>query len=135
MTAAFVVAAAALAWWWLRRRHVVVTVAGDSMAPTYLDGDRLLVRRRRLSGVRSGTPILVRLPPPEAGPRGEVLMVKRAAALPGDPVPAGVPGPDQVVPPSRLVVIGDNPNGSHDSRTVGHVPAGALVGVVLRRLR
>jgi signal peptidase I len=119
---------------WVRWRHLVVTVDGDSMSPAYRDGERLLVRRRRLGGVRRGMPVLVRLPPPEGGAVGEVLMVKRAAALPGDPLPAGVPGRERVVPPARLVVLGDNPNGSHDSRAVGWVRAGALVGVVVRRL-
>jgi signal peptidase I len=144
MTAVFAALTAAVVAGWLRRRHVVVTVAGDSMAPTYRDGERLLVRRRRLGGVPRGAPVLVRLPPPAADPAdagsagvgaaGEVLMVKRVAALPGDPVPTGVPGPDPVVPPSRLVVIGDNPHGSHDSRAVGCVRSGALVGVVVRRM-
>jgi signal peptidase I len=119
---------------WVRGRHLVVTVDGDSMAPAYTDGERLLVRRRGLRGVRRGMPVLVRLPPPEVGAVAEVLMVKRAAALPGDPVPVGVPGTERIVPPAQLVVIGDNRNGSHDSRTVGCVRAGALVGVVVRRM-
>src|SRR5690606_21495401 len=33
--------------WFLRRRYLVVTVRGSSMLPSYRDGERLLVRRRR----------------------------------------------------------------------------------------
>lgn len=135
---------AAVAWWRLRRRFLVLTVTGPSMRPALASGDRVLVRRRRLGQIRRGAVVAVRLPPPLAGPRsrrdlaaaasGAELMVKRAAALPGDPVPAGVPGPSRTVPPNHLVVLGDNPGRSHDSRAVGYVPAGALFGVVIRRL-
>lgn len=132
-------AAAAAVWWGLRRLIVVVTVDGDSMLPTFATGDRLLVRRTRLDRLRRGSVVAVMLPPPAppggspAEPRTE-LMIKRVGALPGDPVPPGVPVTDASVPPRHLVVIGDNPHGSHDSRAVGYVPAEALLGVVIRRM-
>src|SRR5687767_16006642 len=54
--AAVFVALAVLAGWVvvLRRRLLVVTVIGVSMEPTYSSGDRLLVRRSRLKGIRTG---------------------------------------------------------------------------------
>jgi len=123
----------------LRRTFLVVTVHGASMEPSLSSGDRVLVRRARLRRIRRGAMVVVTLPAPKApghpasGPEAE-LMVKRAAALPGDPVPSSIPVPDVRVPPRNLVVIGDNPNGSYDSRLVGYVPADALVGVVVRRM-
>jgi signal peptidase I len=130
--ATFVVLVAGLT----RTRLLVVTIDGDSMAPTYARGERLLVWRTRLRHVRRGAAVLVRLPPPERSGAGtaQELMIKRAAAIPGDPVPAGVPVPDSHVPPEHLVVVGDNPHGSYDSRIVGYVPAQALLGVVIRRM-
>jgi signal peptidase I len=129
------------AWWRLRRLFLVLTVVGPSMSPAFAAGDHVLVRRRRLDQVRSGAVVAVRLPPPAAGPRdrrgagtGPELMIKRAVAVPGDPVPPGVPVPDARVPPQRLVVLGDNQDRSHDSRVVGYVPADAVLGVVVRRL-
>jgi signal peptidase I len=52
-------AGAALA---IRRRFVVVTVAGRSMLPTYRDGDRVLVRRTRMEGLRAGQVVVVEHP-------------------------------------------------------------------------
>ncbi|MEU6957831.1 MULTISPECIES: signal peptidase I [unclassified Streptomyces] len=83
---------------WARRSLVVVSVQGTSMEPAVVDGDRVLVRRRRLRRVKVGD-IVVLEPPPdgpyrsaaEAGPDGRVWNVKRVAALPGDPLPRGVP--------------------------------------------
>ncbi|MFB7232240.1 MULTISPECIES: signal peptidase I [Streptomyces] len=83
---------------WARRSLVVVSVQGTSMEPAVVDGDRVLVRRRRLRRVKVGD-IVVLEPPPdgpyrsaaEAGPDGRVWNVKRVAALPGDPLPPGVP--------------------------------------------
>ncbi|GIE78701.1 S26 family signal peptidase [Actinoplanes philippinensis] len=117
----------------LRRRLLVVTVEGVSMEPAYRPGDRLLVRRAGLAGVRRGAAVLV-ASPPGAGSADPPFMVKRAAALPGDPVPAGFPVPDAAVPPGRLLVLGDNAARSADSRTMGYLSADDVIGVVLRRL-
>jgi len=123
----------------VRRLYLVVTVVGGSMQPAFASGDRLLVRRTTLDRVRRGAAVVVTLPAPGGpddpppNPAHEV-MVKRAVALPGDAVPDGVKVADALVPPHHLVVIGDNPNGSYDSRYVGYVPAQALLGVVVRRM-
>ena len=117
----------------LRRRLLLVTVEGRSMTPTYAPGDRLLVRRVAFSAVRRGDAVVLRSPGPEF-PGDPRYLVKRAAALPGDPVPAGVPADDPVVPDGRLAVLGDNVNGSADSRHMGLLPSASVVGVVLRRM-
>ncbi|MEV6522565.1 signal peptidase I [Longispora sp. NPDC051575] len=142
---------------WARRTFVVVTVEGASMSPTYEDGDRVLVRRVRPGGVVAGQ-VIVLAPPADPGAfagrrglrglpglrgriraAGRLWLVKRLAAGPGDPVPPGL-GPaladaaGAVVGAGRMVVLGDNPGQSYDSRQEGFVAAGRVRGVVLRRL-
>jgi signal peptidase I len=146
--------------WWLRRRYLVVTVLGRSMLPTYADGDRVLVRRRRSGrGVRvgdvavadlpvwlyrvgAGPPGTAREPDPAARPTSawSVLpqserVVKRVAAGPGDPVPPGVVASGEQVPADQVVLLGDNPAESADSRRYGCVPLRQVIGVARRRLR
>jgi nickel-type superoxide dismutase maturation protease len=87
-----------------------VVVAGSSMAPTLLPGDRLLVRRTRR--VRPGD--LVVVPDPRAPDR---VVVKRAAAVGGETV----------------TVAGDNPGASTDSRTFGPVPRSSVRGRAVYR--
>jgi signal peptidase I len=122
---------------WLRRRFVSVDVIGISMEPTLRSGQRVLVRRAPLARVHRGQ--LVVIAPPADLPNRDgspPWMVKRAVALPGDPIPAGVPvgTSDGRVPAGHLVVLGDNPARSYDSRAAGLFPAGALLGVVVRIL-
>jgi nickel-type superoxide dismutase maturation protease len=96
---------------WLLER---VEVEGTSMLPTFQAGDRLLVRRvgRRVLQARPGDLVLVRDP---RDPRRR--LVKRLARM----TPAGV------------VVLGDNPPASTDSRTYGPLSLGALRGKVFFR--
>lgn len=129
-----------------RRHLVVVRVLGDSMAPTLLAGDLVLVRRggRR---IRAGSVVV--FPPPlgvlRAGPgppawdlrrvRGP-WVIKRVVALPGDAVPEsvrGAVGGTAVVPAGLLVLLGDGSQ-STDSRAWGFLPAGHVMGAVIWRL-
>lgn len=119
----------------LRARFLTVTVRGRSMEPALRHGDRVLVRRSPLARVRPGRLVVVAAAPG----LGMKWMVKRAAAVPGDPVPrAEVPAlatrPEPVVPPGQLVVLGDNRPISLDSRRLGYVPARQLLGVVVGHL-
>ena len=131
----------------VRRRIAVVTIVGESMRPTYHPGDRVLVRRAGLGDLRPGQVVVVERPaaggtwltPPPRWPGGSrQWMIKRVAALPGDtladlpdlPLAAGA-----AVPPGKLVLLGDNPSGSLDSRQFGYCPASRLLGTVLRPLR
>ena len=120
------------AGWWLRRRYLTVTVDGPSMLPAYRPGERLLVRRATSgAALRPGQVVVV------GGQPGWV--VKRVAAVPGDPVPGDVAPAlrgDQStrVPAGRLVLLGDNPGQSYDSRQLGYFRTDRLLGVVLRRM-
>jgi signal peptidase I len=66
-------------------------------------------------------------------------LLKRVLAVPGDPVPRErFPAlrhvPELLVPAGCLVVLGDNPPASLDSRQFGYVPGERLLGVVVRSL-
>lgn len=120
---------------WLRRRLTVVTVSGHSMAPTLLPGDRVLVRRMPV--LRVDRADLVVFTRPRTTERA--WMIKRVLAIPGDLVPRReVPVlwgyPEARIPANRLVVLGDNPADSYDSRHFGYVSAEALLGVVIAQL-
>ncbi|NUW32370.1 hypothetical protein HTZ77_13150 [Nonomuraea sp. SMC257] len=154
MTGGVVVAAAvacvvvALAVVWVRRRYVVVTVQGESMLPTYRPGERLVVRRTPARSLRDGQVVVLaglgHRPGPDGRPEeGAELsprwIVKRVAAVPGDPIPRDtVPAlrtaPGTRVPDGHLVVLGDNPDRSHDSRHAGYMTTDRLLGVVLRKV-
>lgn len=137
--------AIAAAAWWSRSRLLLVTVDGSSMLPTYYDGDRLLVRRCTSSrSLRTGMVVVVDLPeeeqalpgsmPAMAGALPVTRVVKRIQATAGEPLPGGVPGHRTAVPAGQLVLFGDNPATSVDSRRYGCVRNERVVGVVLRRM-
>jgi signal peptidase I len=121
----------------LRRRYVVVRVHGTSMTPTLYDGDRVLVRRVRPARVRCGDMVVVAMPAPHTD-GAPPWLVKRAAAVPGEPVPTDrfpiLPATDLAVPPGRLVLLSDDPTATYDSRLFGYFAAETLLGVVVRTL-
>ncbi|MGW3461712.1 S26 family signal peptidase [Streptomyces olivaceoviridis] len=136
----------------LRRVLVSVTVRGTSMEPTYYDGDRVLVSRARAPV--AGQVVVVERPdvgggwpatpvPYGAGATalaGRAWMIKRVAAAPGDLVPrehvsALPPLPGGRVPPGGLLLLGDHPAASLDSRQLGLFPTARVLGVVLLRRR
>jgi signal peptidase I len=121
----------------LRRRYVVVRVHGVSMTPTLRDGDRVLVRRTPVAGIRPGAVVVVAMPPPRA--EGDPpWLVKRAVAVPGDPVPRDgfpvLPDADRTVPAGQLVLLSDNRAAGYDSRRAGYFAADTLLGEVVRSL-
>ena len=129
---AVVLAAAAVAAG--RRRYAVVTVDGVSMLPAYHHGDRLVARR---GAGRLAVGDVVVFEQPRLGPEGRAewrggsrWMVKRVAALPGDPMPPScVPVNGAApVPAGSLAVLGDNRAASADSRSFGLVPLGRVYG-------
>lgn len=124
-------AAAAAGVWTLRRRLVVVTVRGPSMEPTLHHGDRLLVRVLPPDRLSTGQVVVL------ADPSGaHEWIVKRLVALPGDPVPRDrVPSiGDARVPGGCLILLGDNPARSRDSRDAGYFTADSVLGAAVRRL-
>jgi signal peptidase I len=137
------VTAGLLALWWIRRNLVLVHIDGPSMLPTLADGDQVLARRRRPERVRAGHLVLL-APPAEPGAvrpsdPGRLWFVKRLVATSGEVLPedlAELPvlGGRQTVPAGFLVVVGDNPDESYDSRQEGFIPQSRVRGVVIRRL-
>jgi nickel-type superoxide dismutase maturation protease len=99
-------AAGALGAWLAGRGVERIEVSGPSMSPALADGDRLLLWRSH-SRLRPGD--LVALRDPHDSGR---LLVKRVASL-------GSTG---------LVVHGDNPDWSRDSRSFGTVPRASIIG-------
>jgi nickel-type superoxide dismutase maturation protease len=91
----------------VRPRRVVVE--GRSMEPTLAPGDRLLVVRAR--ALHAGDVVAVR-DPTEA----RRVLVKRVGAVLED----------------GIVLRGDNPGASTDSRSFGPVPSSAVLGRVIR---
>ncbi|GAB3987610.1 S26 family signal peptidase [Actinoallomurus acanthiterrae] len=119
----------------LQARLALVRVVGSSMAPTFADGDRLLVRRTVRP--RRGDVVVFRNPAKKREPDPPWL-VKRVSAVPGDQVPEEVlaavgAAPGAVVPLDRLVVRGDAER-SLDSRQLGYISAATVLGTVLRPL-
>lgn len=148
---AALVAATVLAALWVRGRYLVVTVHGESMLPTYRPGERVLVRRTPAGALHAGQVVVLsgfQAPPGAALPPGMTeqdrtvhapWIIKRVTAVPGDPIPRDtVPAlrsvPGTRVPAGQLVVLGDNPARSHDSRRTGYFAAERLYGVAMRKL-
>ena len=125
----------------LRNEYTLITVTGDSMWPTLKPGDRVLVRRARLGRIRRGQMIVVEAPDANGYRPGALpgraradreWIIKRVAAVPGDPRPDDILATAApLVPPGKFVVLGDNPAWSHDSRHIGYVPGDRLLGVVI----
>ena len=91
----------------------IAVVRGPSMEPTYVEGDRLVVRYTQR--VHQGRPHVVHLPDGPDGPRP--VAVKRITRRDGD----------------GWWVSSDNPDGT-DSRQFGPIGPEAVLGVVLFRL-
>lgn len=142
------VVASALAWTTaLAVNRSLQRVDGPSMLPALWDGDLLLTVPPRLAGGLRRDDVVV-----AATPSGRV--VKRVAGLPGEPVLAGeghrhaagrwhrqpsasTPRADRrfFPPGDELVLLGDHPAESTDSREFGPVPTSAVRRVALARVR
>ncbi|MFJ1551423.1 S26 family signal peptidase [Streptomyces sp. NPDC088246] len=151
--AAFALGALHAAHVLLSRRLVVVTVHGISMRPTYQDKDRVLVRRRP---PEVGEVVVIEQPaeassgwpdghsPPAVCLEADRLterrwLIKRVAAVAGGEVPRAQAAAledmeGRRVPAGRLVLLGDNPEASVDSRSLGFFRESGVLGVVVRRL-
>jgi nickel-type superoxide dismutase maturation protease len=112
--------AAGFVWGLVRTRPFRIAVEGASMAPTLEPGDFLVATRSGRGG--RGSLVVVEHP----GLPGYEI-VKRVTGVAGDRVEG------QVLTEGDRWVVGDNPDGSTDSRHFGPLPATALRGVV--RLR
>ncbi len=142
----------------VRNRWLRVRVVGLSMSPTFQPGDRVLARRTDLSRISAGDVVVIEGPvadaqqfahrvaqwmsdyvvvdrdlpaiTPDSGKTQRII--KRVAAVAGEPLPFPVPGYGEgsVVPVDQLAVLGDNLDQSIDSRHHGFIPATHVLGVV-----
>lgn len=128
----------------LTRRLVVVDVRGASMEPTLYDGDRVLVRRTPAAAVRTGDLVVVARPRTHEFASSGPWVIKRVAATAGEPIPPvirrgwaenDIDVADTVVPKGNLLLLGDNPARSGDSRHWGFTAGNAVLGVVARSMR
>ena len=117
----------------LRTRYspwLIAKIDGNSMYPALRHGERILVRRRAASSLRTGQIVLASQPqltetgdwtwpPPESPVKQRKLVVKRIGAIEGD----------------AIELLGDNVNASTDSRELGLVGSEHIVGVYVRRMR
>ena len=94
-----------------------VEVAGSSMAPALLPGDRLVV---------IGLPWF-----PQPWPRAGAVVALRDPRLPGRILIKRVSAVDRGL--GTLEVLGDDPGASTDSREFGPVPRSSLVGRAVYR--
>jgi signal peptidase I len=103
-------------------------VDGESMLPTYRPGDRVLAEALtyRLRAPRPSEVVVVVQP----GTDGRKDL-KRIAAAPGATV--SVNGAPYVLGDDEWYVLGDNLDGSTDSRTLGPLKRGDILAKVWRR--
>jgi nickel-type superoxide dismutase maturation protease len=94
-------------------RRLPFRVEGDSMAPTLNDGDTVLIMPR--AKAQPGDIVLAKHPYKQT-----VKILKRISD-----VDAG----------GRYNLVGDNPDGSTDSRVFGTVPASDLLGKVVCKIK
>lgn len=95
---------------WVLRRRSRIRVAGDSMSPGLQAGDTVLVCPTDRASV--GSVVVSRHPF-----KTNVFLIKRVDAITDE----------------GMVLLGDNPTASTDSRSLGTVPWVHLVGVVTAR--
>jgi signal peptidase I len=117
-----------------RRRFVMVSVSGPSMLPTLKAGDRVLVRRTEVRKLCRDQLAVARENSKSADGSQE-WVIKRVAAVPGDPRPACLPDtadPASQVPDGHYILLGDNAAVSYDSRQRGYFTARQLLRVVVR---
>lgn len=117
----------------------VAEVHGDSMLPTFHNGQLVLVTRFHRGPWQRGDVVLAKV--------GDDILIKRIAALPGDTIPlerarafrhvleffdtTGDPQAPLRVPAGFVVVLGDNWQVSDDSRSFGPVAIKDILGSVV----
>lgn len=123
-----------------------IKVESTSMLPTLRANDYVVVNKLayKLGGPKRGDVIVFKYPPDPT----QIPYIKRVIGLPGDQIHIAAgrvsingvilnepyikvstnQGGDWTVPENSLFVMGDNRNGSSDSRAWGMVPLGNVIG-------
>ncbi len=116
-----------------------VIVSGNSMEPTFQNGDKILTSRAYwlVGGIKDGDVVVVKTPPQEGG-KGH--LIKRVHRMSGEKVDfLNVPEDwrlsegEYVVPEDSVFVIGDNRSVSEDSRKFGPVKMNQILGKFVLR--
>lgn len=115
----------ALAW---ATNRSLRRVEGPSMRPTLQPGELVLVLPTWLVGVRRGSVVVVS-DPRDRGRR----TIKRVVGLPGERVQAA--GRELAAGAGQLLVLGDDPTASTDSRVFGPVMATDVLAVAVAVVR
>ncbi|GAB2847065.1 hypothetical protein GCM10022221_52970 [Actinocorallia aurea] len=127
----------------ISKRFVIINIIGDSMSPSFCDGDMVLFRRCGDFGL--GDVVIVHHPGNTRDEtasndslrikESEPLIVKRVAGIGKrvDGAPA-TRGHTDEIPPGKVILLGDNADGSIDSRHYGPFRASDIAGVALYKL-
>ena len=124
-----------------RRSYSIVVVWGNSMAPTFRDGDRVLARRRLRALQRGDIVVFTVNGKDYVEPLRALypaLRVKRVVALEGEPAPLWLQkrlrATSGETVPARHVVVGGDAPGAEGSGQLGYIPHDRIEGIVVRRL-
>lgn len=119
------------------RDFQTIRVSGDSMLPTFKNGERLLVSKAYwlIGDIQKNDVVVLR------NPNTNEIIIKRVYRLPGEevefpyiPMDYSISKGPYVVPDNTLYVLGDNLDVSEDSRKFGPFDRNDVMGkVVLRR--
>ena len=125
------IAALSFSIYWNLTREVFfyAVVNGASMEPTYHNSDGVMVSKIPLwsRNLHRGDVVIAEF---TDLPRGDRLVIKRIAGIPGDKIGNGKSL--IVIPPNKYYILGDNPAVSYDSRFYGPIKRSQIVGVVLK---
>jgi signal peptidase I len=120
----------------VRRLYSRATVRGESMTPTFADGEVVTVRLRPKRPYTVGDVVVFSTDSTQALGGDPLCRIKRIAAVAGDPLPSWLADhavfSEGTVPPDHVVVNGDNPQ-SETSSHLGYIPISAVIGVVRAR--
>lgn len=135
----------------IRKRVMLVTVSGDSMYPTFWEGDRLLVLKYRSSHRYQIGQVVVAHPPYPPGEWRGKLYIKRLVGLPGNDVtvsPANLNNQIHIAEADSIDAAGNRiwhladahcfiqgeSYWSEDCRAWGPIPLQLLIGIVYLKL-
>lgn len=134
----------------------VYSIPSESMVPTLLVGDRVVVSKLSTDPGRGDIVVFERPPNDPAGPGDPAVLIKRVIGLPGETLTAqagvvyidGKPLQEDYLPegmitlisgdikvgPGQLLMMGDNRTNSKDGRVFGPISKDLIVGRAIFRI-